>query len=192
MGEPKCDLPFGNETLLQRTIRTVEQFSTAIIISAAPGQVIAQKRYPVVHDKLAGQGPLTGLYDLVQQLSEIKAWNAAIICSCDMPFLTVDALFELQNQFEQSSDANIIVFEEQGRLHPFPGLYSQEAFSNLGPLWNSGKRRMIDLLESEKTNPVSIKKFPELIQSNSLMNINTPDDYKKALEIAGLSKEKPA
>lgn len=187
MGQPKCDLPFGDETLLERTLKTLESFSSQIVLSAGPSQKFEGIEYPVIRDKAEGQGPLTGLFDLLVQMPEIQNWKAAIICSCDMPFLSLEALKELRLQFESSEKNQIVIFQEEERLHPFPGLYSQFAISKIIKLCESGKRKMFDLFQLDGVKKISVDEHPVFSQQNLLMNVNTPAEYQEALKLAGFA-----
>jgi molybdopterin-guanine dinucleotide biosynthesis protein A len=87
MGRPKAWLPFGGETLLQRTVRVLREVVEPVIVVAAPGQDVPllPEEVRIVRDEVEGQGPLGGLAAGLAALE--GAVDAAYLSACDVPFL---------------------------------------------------------------------------------------------------------
>jgi len=83
MGQDKWSLPFGGETLLERTVRAVREVVDEVWVVAREGQEIDGGDYRIVRDPAEGLGPLAGL------VAGLEAMDAerAFLTACDVPFL---------------------------------------------------------------------------------------------------------
>ncbi len=114
MGRSKADLPFGNESMLQRVTRLLSTVVRHIVVVAAAEQQIpdfgAVVRCPVTiaRDDLRFAGPLAGLGIGLRTLHELAinqqedstntcplASGLAYVTSCDVPFLEPKFVQEL-------------------------------------------------------------------------------------------------
>jgi len=184
MGRPKALLPFGDEVMLTRTVRTVAGEVGPIVVVAAPNQAV--DRLPagviVARDDVEGEGPLRGISAGLRALQG-KA-EAAYVSSCDVPFLSRPFLRCMLNALAEH-DAAVAV--AQGRHHPLAAVYRTSVLAHVDALLAAGRRRPFFLFEQvdcvEVTEATLRQADPEL---KSLQNINTPEDYQAALRDAGL------
>ena len=186
MGQPKAWLDFGGVPLLQRIIDRLEPSFSHFLVVAALGQElppIASSGHPtrVVYDEQPGEGPMGGL---VVGLREIPACRSmALVLTCDVPFVNpavTEYLVEALDGYE------VAVPEWQGRLNPLQAAYRRTCQPILAELFAAGRRRPVDLFDRVRTRTVTEDEIRFLDPDGlTFFNMNSPEDYETALEIAG-------
>jgi molybdopterin-guanine dinucleotide biosynthesis protein A len=222
MGCDKAMLPFGAETMLQRVVRILTQAASPIVVSAAAEQTLPSldAAVRIVRDPASGRGPWQGVAAGLRAVAEESEF--AFVTTCDAPFLRpnwVGRLVELigdraaavpwvdgywqplsalyrpaavlpvidelladttQTLSEKGSDPlsnrEAKSLQNPGGLTPFRTAQSPLALFDRVPT-----RRVI----AEELR--DIDPFLE-----SLRNINSPEDYRKALRDAGLASDAAA
>jgi len=182
MGTSKALLPFGPETMLQRVVRVLSSVVSPIVIVSAEGQDLPPLPEDVIRtrDEREGRGPLEGLR------AGLKALPAnverAYVTSCDVPLLVpgfVSQMFELSEGFD------IAVMEIEGFPHPLSAVYRREVVAQVEDLLAHDRLRPVFLFAAMKTRrvrPEEMTADPGLL---TLRNLNTPEDYQEALDLAG-------
>lgn len=180
MGRDKASLPFGDETLLERTVRIAGAAVDEVLVVAREGQDVPGD-FRVVRDPAEGLGPLAGL---AAGLAEMKA-QRAFLTSCDAPFLRpayVRRMLELSRGFP------VAVPLVDGYHMTTSAVYALEVLPVARELVREGRLRPLFLVESFGSRIVDAEQLrdvdPEL---ESLRNCNTPEDYRRALADAGLA-----
>jgi molybdopterin-guanine dinucleotide biosynthesis protein A len=190
MGQPKAWLPFGDERMLQRVVRLVNLAASPIVVVSAQGQelpaLIGDAR--VVYDAVAGRGPLEGLAAGLSALPDSVEY--AYATATDVPFLEPRWIQRLV-EYREGHDA-VVPFVE-GRLHPLAALYHRaRVLPVIESMLRADRRRLIDLVESIATLVLG---EPELRYVDpalqTLRNLNSPEDYARALHDAGFAMESP-
>src|SRR5215475_14326047 len=184
MGSSKALLPFGSETMLQRVVRLLSTVVSPLVVVAAPGQVLPDlpAAVTVTRDEREGRGPLEGLRAGLKGLPD--GVEIAYVTSCDVPLLVPQFVTRM---VELLGDHDIAVMEIDGFAHPLSAVYRRSTLPHAEALLDADRRRMIFLFEAVKTRRVQTSEMtpvdPELL---TLQNLNTPQDYAKALAAAGL------
>jgi molybdopterin-guanine dinucleotide biosynthesis protein A len=184
MGTSKALLPFGAETMLQRVVRLLSGVVAPIVVVAAVDQQLP--RLPggviVTRDEREGRGPLEGLRAGLKALP--PGIDAAYVTSCDVPLL-VPAF--VQQMLQLADGFDVAVMEIDGFTHPLSAVYRTTALRHVEELLAQNRVRPIFLFETVRTrrvHPGEITADPDL---RTLRNLNTPDDYERALVDAGLA-----
>lgn len=197
MGRSKADLEFGNETMLHRVVRLLSQVVNHIVVVAAEDQDVGsldsnklQCTVSIARDQLEFAGPLAGIgvgLEAVQKLSQASALDefaAAYITSCDVPFLNPGFVETL---FEQLENDDIVVPFDDKHLHPISAVYRPSVANHIRELLEKGERRprtLFDILPTRRIPTTSLRDVdPGLL---TLLNLNSPTEYKAALEQANL------
>jgi molybdopterin-guanine dinucleotide biosynthesis protein A len=185
MGTPKALLPFGAETMLQRVVRLLDTVVSPLIVVAAPGQTLPDQPPSalVARDEREGRGPLEGLRAGLHALpSQV---DRAYVTSCDVPLLVPGFV---RRMIELAADADIAVMEIDGFTHPLSAVYCRSTIHHVEALLEQNRLRPAYLFETVRTRRVTRVEVeeadPRLL---TLRNVNTPDDYREALELAGLA-----
>lgn len=184
MGTPKLALPFGDELLVERTLRLLGQVVRPLVIVAAPGQELPElpREVIVVRDQREGRGPLEGLLAGLSALPE--SIDAAYATSCDAPLL-VPAF--VRRMTELLGDHQIAVPQSDGFHHPLAAVYRRSVLNTIESLLAADRLRPVFLFDAIPTRVVQAEELmdvdPEL---SSLVNLNHPAEYLAALARAGL------
>jgi molybdopterin-guanine dinucleotide biosynthesis protein A len=178
MGTSKALLPFGPETMLQRVIRLLGQVVSPLVAVAAVDQVLPELPESVLltRDEHEGRGPLEGLRAGLKALpSEV---DAAYVTSCDVPLL-VPAF--VRQMLTLAAGYDIAVMEINGFSHPLSAVYRRAALPQVEQLLANNRLRpafLFDAVKTRRVRPEEMTADPELL---TLQNLNTPEDYAKAL-----------
>ena len=183
MGQPKAWLPFGQETMLQRVVRTLQEVVSPVVVVAAPNQEVPPLPADVriVRDEQEGLGPLAGLAAGLAALSDVA--DAAYVSSCDVPLLRsafVSAIIERLDQFD------LVIPREESYHHPLAAVYRTTLAERCSTLLAEGRRRPLELVRASRSCEIDVDELrPIDTDLRSLRNVNTPDDYAALLNLAG-------
>jgi molybdopterin-guanine dinucleotide biosynthesis protein A len=131
----------------------------------------------VVADRIAGAGALGGLYTaLVEAPTE-----QVLVIACDMPFLTAPFLSRLA---ALGAGAEAVVPRDAAGPHPLCASYMRRVADRLRTRIEAGALRIIDALEDLDVRPLGPDELTPFDQDGRLLlNVNTPDDYQRALTL---------
>jgi molybdopterin-guanine dinucleotide biosynthesis protein A len=182
MGRPKCWLPFGDETLLQRVVRVLSGVGSPVVVVAAPGQDVPPlpSGVAVVRDDLEGKGPLAGL---VAGLAAVAGHaGLAYVSSCDVPFLKPAFVARVVEALGAAPDLAAAP-RVGGFTHPLAAAYRTAILPVARAMLAADELRLTDLLARVPTRFLDAAELagadPDLV---SLRNVNTPEQYATALE----------
>jgi len=187
MGISKAQLPFGDETMLDRVVRILRQVVSPIVVvtSANPPIPRMPDHVLVTQDRKPDQGPLEGIRMGLQAVSSVA--DAAYVTGCDVPLLAPGFIQTLIDQLQQT---DVAVASENGFLHPLAAVYRTSVIDPIDQLLNQQRNRPLFLYDQVATTAVPtdlLKKADPGLRS--LTNLNEPQDYFSALAEAGLPIE---
>jgi molybdenum cofactor guanylyltransferase len=180
MGRPKAWLPFGDEVLLQRVVRTLLDVVEPVVVVAAPGQdlPVLPAGVAIARDEREYLGPLNGLAASLEALA--SAADVAYLSSCDVPFLRPGFV---RRVVERLGDADVCLPDVGGYKHPLAAAYRVNVLSTVRALVAANRLRPVFLTE---VRPTRILREADLVDVDpnldSLRNLNTPEEYAAALE----------
>ena len=187
MGQPKAWLPFGPERMLQRVVRLVLQAARPVVVVSAPGQDVPPLPEDVLRasDPVSDRGPLQGLAAGLAALPpEVEL---AYATATDVPFLQpawVECLAGL------IGDHDLAIPWVDGYHHPLAALYRRAVvLPAIESLLRAERLRPVYLVEAVRTRVV----LPDELRGvdsdlSTLRNLNTPEDYTRALAEAGFTR----
>ncbi len=185
MGRDKAWLPFGNETLLQRTVRLLGDATSHIIVVAGPDQALPALpgEVIVVRDPVPALGPLQGI-SVGLAAAEAHA-DRAYVSPTDAPFVSTAFVGRMR---ELAAGHDIAMLRDGGHLHPLSAVYATRLHHQAKALLAADKRRPTGLLDEASARIVTRDDLladstlasadPDLA---ALSNLNTPEDYEAAL-----------
>jgi len=186
MGQPKAALDFGGVPLLTRIVIELKRRFDEIVIVAAP-ESAGQPRLEIpglkiVHDEAAFAGPLDALRRGLNALDH----EVGFACSCDLPLLNSDVAADLVAMLD---DFDAVIPEVAGKLQPLHAVYRKQCASAIASLAASGEKRLTANAAAVNARRVGERELrvidPEL---SSFFNVNTPEDYQRALKMAGFAR----
>lgn len=175
MGRPKSLLIFDGEPLIVHIVRALEHMFAETVIVAAPEQELPELPATLVRDEVAYQGPVGGIY------YGLKAATGkfCFVTSCDVPFLNPSLILHLTSQI---SRYDVVVPFWEDRFQPLHAVYRTSVLGLLKEQLDRGELRpvyLFDKVDTCKIEEDAIRRFdPEGL---SFFNMNTPDDYERAL-----------
>jgi molybdopterin-guanine dinucleotide biosynthesis protein A len=187
MGQDKASLAFGSETLLRRTVRILAEVVAPeeIVVVGAANQPVPMLDFPVrlTHDQHPEHGPLEGIAaGLRATAPEI---DAVYITSCDVPLLKPSFVAAM---FDSLWDHDVAVPFDNQHVHPLAAVYRTSVLPWVEKLLAENQRSPRQLFPQVSTCRISVDDLRAVDQDLvSLLNVNTPDDYQRALLAAGLT-----
>jgi molybdopterin-guanine dinucleotide biosynthesis protein A len=192
MGSPKAWLDFGGESLLARVVRTVRRACAPVLVVAAPGQDVPPlpPDVPIARDPLEGRGPLqgiaAGLHALLESPGGSEGVDAAFVTSTDAPFLEPALIARLAAL--RGDDHDVAVPRMGDHFHPLTAIYACTCLTHVEALLAADRLRPFFLFERVRTvfcDDATLLADPDLATADptlrSFDNINTPEDYARAL-----------
>ena len=185
MGRPKASLDFGGVPMLARIVSELKRRFAEIVVVAAPE---SEDSIPLdipairtIRDETAFQGPS----DALRRGLDAVTNEIAFACSCDLPLLDAEvaaAIVEMLGDF----DAAIPIVG--GKLQPLHAAYRKRCAGALAALAARGEPRLTAIADAVNTRRISEDELLALDpQAHSFFNLNTLDDYRRALKIAGIA-----
>jgi molybdopterin-guanine dinucleotide biosynthesis protein A len=183
MGSSKALLPFGSETMLQRVVRVLGGVVAPIVVVAAANQELPELPGNVIvtRDENEGRGPLEGLRAGLKALPADV--DAAYVTSCDVPLLVPGFVSQM---LDYAGGYDIAVMEIDGFTHPLSAVYRRSTLARVEDLLTNDRLRPVFLFEAVKTRRVHPEEMTADPDLRTLRNLNTRDDYERALGEAGL------
>jgi len=183
MGQPKAALDFGGMPLLTRIVIELKWWFDEIVIVAAPKSEVLPRieisGLKIVHDESAFAGPLDALRRGLNALDH----DIAFACSCDLPMLNSDVAADLVAMLD---DFDAVMPEVGGKLQPLHAVYRKTCANSIAALEESGEKRLTanaNAINARKVGEEELRKIDP--QLSSFFNVNTPEDYRQALKLAG-------
>ena len=182
MGASKAWLPFGPETMLQRVVRVLDGVVSPIVVVAAAGQDLPPLPANVIvtHDRRENRGPLEGIRAGLAVLPD--SVDAAYVTSCDVPLLVPGFVAEMVGL---SGGFDATVLEIDGFPHPLSAVYRRAVLPHVEALLAEDRLRPVFLYDRVRTRKVTPAEITADRELWTLRNLNTPDDYRRALADAG-------
>ena len=181
MGTDKARLTLGGLTFIERIAGALRSTTPGIsVVSARPESfAISLPQVPDIHRDC---GALGGLH------AALRACRApwALVVSCDLPFVTGELFARLCEFRNEETDA-VAPLQTDGRPQPLCALYSPaRCLARVERLLQEGERRPRVLLRQVRTRWVVPAELIDLPDAGLFfMNVNTPEDYRRARECAG-------
>jgi molybdopterin-guanine dinucleotide biosynthesis protein A len=176
MGRDKLELPYRNETLLQRAARLYADFFDKVYLSVGDSEKYADVDVERIVDVFRGCGPMGGLH---AALSKTGA-DGIFLLAADLPFASPAAARFIARR--GSGHDACILRTDGGHYEPLFGYYAKSMLPRAQKALDAGAYSMTGLYEGANVRFVGAAELGGLWRENMLLNINSPADYAKALE----------
>jgi molybdenum cofactor guanylyltransferase len=188
MGRAKAALPFGGTTILQRILAELGSGFDEIIVMAARADSEPFPIEPMIRGipgvvLLRDESSYAGPAGALARGLEAARGETAFACSCDLPLLRV-AVARFLCDIIGGKDAAIP--EIAGRLQPLCAAYRRASRTAIATFAGAGDRRLTAIVSRLNLRTVTeAELLPVDPGLTSFLNINTPEDYARALKLAG-------
>ena len=184
MGKDKAWLEIAGRPMIEHVLSEARCVTTQITIIANDPRY-ARLGLPVVADSNRGIGPLeairTALVESVEPL--------ALLLACDLPFVTGDLLAFLIDRM--AGYEAVAPMSSDSKLQPLCAVYSIHALDRVTELVEAGERRPRVLFKRLRSRIVDFDELGHLGGAERFfLNVNTPDDYARALNAAASGRKK--
>lgn len=181
MGEDKARLRLGVETFVERVARALGEVARRVRVVSGRHEREACG-LDVVPDVFENCGALGGIHAALAHAHSPRV----LVVSCDLPFVTGGLFARLVELGTQGFDA-VVPVQTDGRPQPLCALYARDACLPIAErLLREGLARPRLLLREARTLWVEEEKLSDLDDSALFfLNVNTPDDYRRALDLHG-------
>jgi molybdopterin-guanine dinucleotide biosynthesis protein A len=181
MGRSKAELPFAGTTMLDYMVSEMMcAFDEAVVAVAQPGRHAWESDLArMVVDDEPYRGPASALENAMREVR----LDRAFVCSCDAPFINRDLARRLCGMLD---DSDALIPEVGGRLQTLHAVYHRDCAEVLGTMREKGEHRLHRIASFARVRIVSEEEIraldpdPELL---SFFNVNTPEDYQRALKL---------
>ena len=163
MGRDKGLLPHKGRLLVEYSIEVMKTLCSEIIISSN-NSAYEQFGHRVVKDIHQQTGPIGGLYAALSASNT----NDAIICPCDMPFISADTFHQLL----KVNNRAVVVQSNTDKLYPTLGYYNKSCLPTILQQIEQGNYKMQCLIKELNAHSVKID------DARSLLNFNSPEDIR--------------
>jgi molybdopterin-guanine dinucleotide biosynthesis protein A len=185
MGQNKALMPFQNQPLISRIIQRVQPLAAELLITTNQPEELAFLELPLIPDEIAGLGALGGLLTALQATS----YPVVAVVACDMPFANI-ALLAAQRDILVGEAVDAVLPGFEHGYEPFHAVYRREAcLPAIRRAIDAGKRRAIAWLPDVKVRVMpedEVRRYdPQLL---AFMNVNTPEEFRQAEELAARLK----
>lgn len=179
MGREKALIGIDGVPLIERVASRLRFQVDSLVINANgdPGR-FASLAYPVVPDELTDIGtPLAGIHAVLRH-ARAQGFAAAVTVPSDTPFLPLDLV---QRLAEAGAHKGAAIAMTLGQPHYLTGIWTTALLPALERrMKDEGLRRVQDFATAAEAERVLWSDHPH----DPFFNINTPDDLRRALEIA--------
>jgi len=192
-GSPKALARVGGARVVERVARAARGALPEVVLVANRPEWFAELGLPTRPDTLPGQGALGGIHAALRWARE-EGRPGALCLACDMPFLAPGLLRALVER-AAATGAEVVAPESAGRrgVEPLCAVYSVVCLPTVEAMLAAGERRMMELLEQVRTDRLPLEEVRRWGDPATLfLNVNTPDDHRRALEIAANLEEDDA
>ena len=180
MGTDKLSLEVGGTPLLRCVHDALAARCSEVLVVGGEGVTPLEGVRRITGERPGGLGPLAGL-----EAGLTAARNPLVfVAAGDMPFLAVALVGYLLERLEGGS-AGAVAPRYGGRTHPLCAAYSRGLLPLVGSALDDGVRAVhvcLEGLDEAEYVGEELRQFgdPDLF----LMNVNTPEDLRRARDVA--------
>ncbi len=175
MGSPKALLDWKGTPLWLHIVRIISPLPAKTMIVGFPKDPTSQDlTHAAFQEDPLGIGPLGGLATGLKGIDSSKAF----VMACDMPFVTRKAILEL---WKKSDGFDVVIPKTSDGFHPLFAVYSRDCLPAIEKALRAGQRHLRSFFPGLKILEIPISD-EDREWKKVLFNINTPDDFARALD----------
>ena len=175
MGKPKSELRFGSRTMLDRILTEMARVFEEVIVATASAR--ESERAKIIIDPEPYHGPV---FAMERALGEVS-FDRAFVCSCDVPFVNGDLALTLCGML---GDYDAVIPLVDGKLQTLHAVYRKECAKVLATMRGKDEHRLHEIVNFAKVKIIPEAEIRALDPDlTSFFNVNTPEDYQRALQL---------
>ncbi len=184
-GATKALVEVDGKRMIERVRDAMQAALPEVVLITRQSEAFAELGLPTRVDLLPGGGALAGVHTGLRWAEELGR-PGAICVACDMPFLSAVLVRSLAGRARESR-ALVVAPESMGPagLEPLCAFYSVALLPEIEARIARGERALTALLDPLHTERLPLMEVLRLGDPDRLfLNVNTPEDYRRALELA--------
>ncbi|HEV2131639.1 MAG TPA: molybdenum cofactor guanylyltransferase [Longimicrobiaceae bacterium] len=188
-GAPKALAEVDGKRMIERVCDALREALPEVVLITRQPEAYADLGLPARADLLPG-GALAGVHTGLRWAEELGR-RGAICVACDMPFLSA-ALVRCLSARATESLAPVVAPESMGPagIEPLCAFYSVALMPEIEARIARGERALTALLDPLHTERLPLVEVLRLGDPDLLfLNVNTPEDYRRALRLARALEE---
>jgi molybdopterin-guanine dinucleotide biosynthesis protein A len=177
-GRQKPLLVVHGLTIIERQLAVLREVAEPVFVVAADADTYARFGVEVVPDRIPNCGALGGIYTAIVTAPRERV----LVVACDMPFLNAPLLRAISEK-----TADLVIPRSARGLEPLCAIYTKACAQ---PIRDRLSRRALEA--SVLPEGILVEEIgPEVLAAYDpdgllFVNVNTPHDYERALELAGV------
>jgi molybdopterin-guanine dinucleotide biosynthesis protein A len=173
MHRDKAALEYRGKSQLDRAFELASRHVSTVFVSVRAGQTADPTRaqHPMIVDCVAGEGPIVGIRSALATHPGV-AW---LVLACDLPFLSDAALSQLLRERDAAGLATAYRSSHDGLPEPLCAIWEPAAAPVLEAYQAGGGRCPRKFLIGHAA------RLLEPLDRRALDNVNTPEEYARAL-----------
>lgn len=188
MGEDKSWLILDGRPMIEQVLAAARPVvdRLAIVINAVNPQAACYQQLAarwgaeIIHDRHEHRGPLGGIDTALTLCAE---GESAFILACDLPFVTAELLALLRRIHEGGQSALTLPLDATGRAQPLAAIYAASCREPIARMLAKGDLKVDLLCSRVATRRVAFAEVAHLSGASLFFrNINTPEDYRAAVD----------
>ncbi|MBI2817909.1 MAG: molybdenum cofactor guanylyltransferase [Acidobacteria bacterium] len=177
MRDDKALLPFAGRPLAAHVAEVVHRTCGNVTLVGSCSKYL-DIGIPVIEDVMPGLGPLSGIHAALLHSGD----RLSMILGCDMPYVSAEFLMLLRD-IAESAQADAVVPESKAfKYEPLCAVYAPACLPLIEAAVQSGDNRIRLVLERVRVRLVTADEWqPYDADGKLFLNLNTPEDYQKAV-----------
>ena len=175
----KALLRIGDRSIIERVISSLSAVTESIHLITNSPEEFEHLGLPMFRDILPGSGSIGGIYT---GLKVSKTYHNLVV-ACDMPFIRPCLLTFL---ISHRKGCDVVIPVTPDGHHPTCAVYSENCIGPIEAQIRTGSLKIADFFPNVKVKRLDFGALCPRYDPNMFFNVNTSDDYLKALSIAGI------
>lgn len=178
----KALLKIGGRSIIERVINALsEVMADMLLITNSPDE-FKHLEIAMFGDIIPGSGSLGGIYTGLK----VSETYHNLIIACDMPFIRPSLLTLL---IQQSRGYDVVIPVTPDGHHPTCAIYSKDCIKPIEAQIRSGNLKISDFFPNVRIRKINFNTLHDRYDQIMFFNVNTKEDYLKAVFIAESHQE---
>jgi len=178
----KALLKIGSRSIIERVINALSEVMADILLITNSPDEFKHLEIPMFGDIIPGSGSLGGIHTGLR----VSETYHNLIVACDMPFIRPSLLTLLM---QQSKDYDVVIPVTPDGHHPTCAIYSKDCIKPIEAQIRSGNLKVSDFFPNVRIRKINFNALHDRYDQIMFFNINTKEDYLKAVSIAESHRE---
>ena len=181
MGEDKALKTFLGRPLIQRVVERLSPAADELIVTTNHPDDYAFLKLPLISDLKPGRGALGGLYTAIASASN----PIVAVVACDMPFASA-TLLEAATRLMLEEGADVVIAKSDEGFEPLHAVYRRETcLPAIEAAIEADQWKVVAWFPQVKLRVLTSDEIKRYDPSGlAFWNVNTPEEFAKAEEIA--------